>query len=329
MRSETLTQAMHKGGVMILCAVIAVVCALTSYFTSSADIPMSAHGFVDKWSGEWYPVPFWSGPVAEALLIVVILLVTANINKTFNLLRAMSKLPSSYFLIMCAASPALLFKLCPGTLLCAVVVLCVAILYYVSAHEKPDMRSVFLVFAILSGCASFDVSYLIYIPVMLLGCMQLRMFSLRVLSASAMGVATPWIIFMGFGIVGPDDLQVPMPEFNLPSFSDPHTMQLLCTLVISVCVTVVALAQNLVKFLSYNARLRSLLGVITLTTFVTILAAVADYDQMYSFLTLLNLCAAFQLSHMFRAIHNFPKSYIAIVSVMTVYVGLSIWQMLL
>lgn len=324
MKSELITHAMHARGALVLAALIAIAGAFAAY--SSVSVPtMSAQGFVSPWSGEWNLIPA-IGCGIEAALIVLIVVLINYLNKAYNLMRSTSKLQCTLFIVITSATPSLLIELCPGTVLCAVVLLCIAILYFVHISGIIDRRKIFLVFAILSGCTAFDAAYLVYILTMFLACIQLRLFSMRTLLAILTGVITPWVIFIGFGIVSVYDLQLPEWTFMLPDMHEVRNRILLLTVSLTLFLGICALLQNIYKIISYNAQSRALLSVITVNTLATILATVVDFDDVYPFLTLLNVMVAYQIAHMFVAILNFNKSYIAILSIIAIYLGIMMWR---
>lgn len=327
MKSELITHAMHARGALVLAGLIAIASAFVAYSSSFSPAAMSAQGFVGPWSGDWNLIPEIGWGIEAALVVLIVVLIN-HLNKAYNLMRSTSKLQCTLFLVITSATPSLLVKLCPGTVLCAVVLLCVAILYFVHVSGEIDRRKIFLVFVILSGCTAFDAAYLVYILTMFLACFQLRLFSMRTLLAIVTGLLTPWIIFFGFGIVTIADLQLPDWTFMLPDMQEVRNRILLLTVSLTLFLGLCALLQNIYKIISYNAQSRSLLSVITLNTLVTILATIVDFDDVFPFLTLLNVFVSYQIAHMFVAILNFNKSYIAILSLIAIYLGITMWRCL-
>lgn len=327
MNHAALTRNMHKRPTLAAACVAAALCMAFFFLHRGFPWPVEGYGLVDNWSGVWCAHPY-IGLGIELGIVGLIMLLMAYLNKAYNLLRTMSMLHCTLFILMEAATPPLLLTLNPGAVLCLVVLLCIAILFFDHMHAQPDTRRIFLVFFLLSICASAQYAFVVYIPVFLLACIQLKLFSLRALSAILLGIISPWIILMGFGIVVPDDLQMPMFALEMPQWAHPRTMLFVATVVVTVVLSVLALLQNLIKIISYNAQSRAMQSVMTTITVVTIAAVVVDFRNIYAYLTLLNCIAAFQLTHMFVAIHNFARSYLAVLFLVILYISLFIMKMM-
>lgn len=327
MNHAALTRNMHKRPTLAAACVAAALCMAFFFLHRGFPWPVEGYGLVDKWSGVWCDHPY-IGLGIEVALVSLTMLLMAYLNKAYNLLRQISMLHCSIFILMEAATPPLLLTLNPGAVLCLMVLLCVAILFFDHIHEQPDTRRIFLVFFLLSVGASVQYAFIVYIPVFILACIQLKLFSLRALSAIILGVISPWIILIGLGIVSPDDLQMPVFEPEMPQWAHPRTMLFLATVAVTVVLSVLALLQNLIKIISYNAQSRAMQSVLTTITVVTIAAVVVDFRNIYAYLTLLNCIASFQLTHMFVAIHNFSRSYLAVLVLVILYISLFVMKMM-
>lgn len=327
MNHAALTKIAHSRPTLGASCVVAALCMAIFFLYRGFPWPVENFGLVDNWSGTWCDDPYISLG-AEVGLIALIMLLMAYLNKAYNLLRQMSMLHCSLFIIMEATTPPLILTLNSGAVLCLTVLLCTAILFFAHLHENPDTRRIFLVFFLLSAGASVQYAFLVYVPVFILACIQLKLFSLRALSAIFLGIISPWIILMGFGIVTPDDLQMPAFALEMPQWAHPRTMLFLITVALTVVLSILALLQNLIKIISYNAQSRGMQNVITTITVVTALAIVADFRNIYAYLTILNCITAFQLTHMFVAIHNFAKSHIAILILELAFIALFVMKLI-
>lgn len=327
MNHALLTRNMHKRPTLVAACVVTALCMAFFFLHRGFPWPVEGYGLVDNWSGVWCHHPY-IGMGIELAIVALTMLLMAYLNKAYNLLRTMTMLHCTLFVVMEAATPTLLFTLNPGAVLCLIVLLCVAILFSDHIHEQPDTRRIFLVFFLLSAGASAQYAFMMYILVFVLACIQLKLFSVRALSAILLGIISPWIIFMGFGIVRPDDLQMPMFALEMPQWAHPRTMLFLATVGLTVVLAVLALLQNLIKIISYNAQSRAMQSVITTITVVTIAAVVVDFRNIFAYLTMLNCIASFQLTHMFVAIHNFSRSYLAVLTLVFVYLSLFVMLMM-
>ena len=326
MNHAALTKSLHNRATLAASCVTAVLCMAFYFLHRGFPSAVESYGLAKSWSGVWCANPY-IGVGAEAALMVFVMLLMAYLNKAYNLLRKMSMLHCSLFIIMEAATPTLLLTLNSGAALCLSVLICVAILFHASIHESTDTRRIFMVFFLLSAGMAVQYAYMVYIPVFILACIQLKLFSLRALSAIFLGIISPWIMMLGLGAVAPDDLQMPVFALEMPQWAHPRTVLFLATVVTTLALAILALLQNLIKIISYNSQSRAMQSVITTITVVTVVAIVIDFRNIFAYLTMLNCIAAFQLTHMFVAIHNFAKSYLMILIIMLVFVGLYIMKM--
>lgn len=328
MNHAALTKSLHNRATLAASCVTAVLCMAFYFLHRGFPEPVDSFGLVSSWSGTWCDNPY-VGVGAEAALMVLIMLLMAYLNKAFNLLRKMSMLHCSLFIIMEASTPTLLLTLNSGAALCLSVLLCLAILLHAHIHEITDTRRIFLVFFLLSSGMAVQYAYMVYIPVFILACIQLKLFSLKALSAIFLGIISPWIMMLGLGAVSPDHLQVPVFAIEMPQWTHPRTVLFLATVAFTLVLAILALLQNLIKIISYNSLSRAIHSVLTTITIVTAAAIVIDFRNIFAYLTMLNCIASFQLTHMFVAIHNFAKSYLMVLIIMLVFVGLYIMKMTL
>ena len=258
---------------------------------------------------------------------IVIALLLIYLNKIFNPMRAMTKLQAGLFLIMQGALPASSVWFGTGEMLAVVAILCIFLLY-ASYSDPGAMRNIFLAFLLISALSAADTAALILLPVFWLALAQMRIFSLRSVLASLIGIATPWIILLGLGIVSPADLQFPRPELASFSAAAPGEVPTLVTVATTAFLTVAAWLQNAMKILSYNARFRAFQSVLSVLSLVVILAVTLNYTRVMAYIPLLDCCAAMQVAHLFAAVHRREKSYIAILSLLFIYILFYLWTII-
>lgn len=289
---------------------------------ASVPYPAVSGGVVAQWSAPWRMA--WPGLNAALGLAVNIALAVAlvQLNGVFNLLRSITRLQAAAFLLIQMSVPAIVAYATPAVVTAAAVVACMALMFSVYASGGPlGMRRVFLVFLILSAGSAIAWPCVLYIPVMLLGCAQMRVFSLRTLLAAGMGIATPWIIILGFGMASPSDI-------HWPAAPGGRTNGAVAAVGLSAFAAVACWLLNAMKYLTYNAHSRAMISLVTVTTGVTVIAAAARYADALSLLPMLNVCAALQLGHLFGVIHTGRRSFIGILLCLLPFVLLGIWNSL-
>ncbi len=304
-------------------SLIALVCTSVLMFTNDINIVEGDRGFALPSANVWFEKGFTSYAV-NILFILVINVMLVLLNKHFNLIRSMTVLYVGLFMFMQMATPDIFAQLGPGTVLAMCVIACSMILN--SCYSNlVSTRSVFTIFLILSTCAATQYCFLVYIPVFLIGCAQMRIFNLRTIVAAMLGIITPWWILLGFGIVKPEQFHLPHIVSIVEAIDLSEVLQLTLTVGFTVLLTILAMLLNVFKTIAYNARTRAYFGLLNLVTVVTILAIAADYTNMTTYVTLMNCCAAYQIAHFF-AIHAGEKSYIGLISIIATYLGFYIWR---
>lgn len=327
---HNLFTALHSRVSMMLASLLAIAAAAAFCIWGGARYPVSDGGIVPQW-GLCAVSPGLGvlAPVLSTAIVIATACVLAFLNKAFNLLRGYTLLQSTLYLCMAIASPSLLATFNTGVALSCVLALC-CVLMYGSYGEANNQRQVFLAFFLLSACSALDYAFAVYVPVMWIAVAQMRIFSVRSLMASLMGIATPWIIYFGFGLTSPDSLAVPeLVEFDLPPTNDLPGITILCTALFTVVVAVICWLQNVMKIYSYNAQSRAQLGLIGLMMLVTIVAMCVNIPHASAFMPTLWLCASIQAAHMFAVIYHSPRSAVAILLLILIYLSIFAWRIMI
>lgn len=247
------------------------------------------------------------------------------INRAFNVLRSLTSLVAGMFFIMQAALPSVFDTFYGGDVMGVLMLFC-TILLFSSYGDPVCQRRIYLIFMLLSLAAFTDLSYILYLPVFLLGCVQMRVFNFRTLLAAGMGLITPpWILF-GFGIVTPSNLHWPtlLPLWEIFQTEDVIQGAVVAafTLICGVGFTVA----NLLKILSYNSRVRAFNGFLTMVMGTTGVFILLNFNNFAFYIPLLNCMSAYQIAHFFTYRRS-RRSYIPILLTLLVYIGFYIWTL--
>lgn len=320
-----MTEFLHSRYSVVVAALLAVAAALFCFYIGDFNYLPGNVGLIKGWGAQLQLTPQISMAVALCINVGIALLLVA-LNKTFNLLRSLTMLPGTAFLCMQMATPEYLLHIQAGTILCLVVIACMFVM--MANYANPcAQRSVFLVFFLLSGCSTFDNCYIAYLPVFWMACAQMKIFSLRTIIASLLGLATPWILLFGFAIIDPDDFN-PIKLSIISNMQMSSMAYMLVTVGVTLLVAIVSWLQNIMKILSYNAQSRAQLGMIAVTMLITIVAMAIDFDDIYGYLPLLNCCVALQLGHIFGVIFKQKRSYWAILLILFLFIMIYAWRII-
>lgn len=320
-----MTRLLHSRYGVVLAALMAAGAAWLFASMGQPSFPVADGALVPEWSLRNLHLGAWGIPVGWALNVAIAVLL-CYINKAFNLLRGMTMLQGGLFLVMEMATPSFLLTVRPGLVLCLAVVLCMLILYACYANPNAQ-RGVFLVFCMLSAGAAIDYAFLLFVPVFVLGCAQMRIFSLRSVMAALMGMATPWIIFYGFGLLGPGSVVFPDIYVSISADGMSTFSVLLSCAAFTSFVAITAWVQNIIKLLTYNAQNRAMLSLVNVIMLVAILASVANFTHVGVFLPVINCCASLQLAHLFVNTYKGDRSYVGILCIIFIYMAIYAWRL--
>lgn len=323
---KNLTAFLHQRGATAFMMVVACLCSLFAWQTG-AVVPMAGNlGWGVPSPNLWFPFAPVTAFAGMGVTVAVALL-TVYINRHFNVLRSLTSLVSTMFLVMQIALPSVLGQFYGGSLLSLLIMVCVGLLFSVYA-DPYGQRRVFLVFFLLGAAAMSQIAFLFYVPVFLVGCMQMRAFNMRTFLAALLGLVTPVWILLGFGIVKAQTLlQTPLSSLLTPAWSQFDTVDMVQTVVATGLTAVLGIlftVLNLMKILSYNSRVRALNGFLTILFGVTALLSLLDFINFTFYIPLLNVLAAYQIGHFFTYRRQ-RRTYIPLLLIAFMYAALFVW----
>lgn len=323
MKASALSQYIHSRGFAALLTAIAVTGAVVAYSCGNT-IPISGDkGLALPSANHWISSRFLSLAISLGLSLTVAMM-TVYINRVYNVLRSMTMLFAGIFFIMQAATPSLMNQLYGGIIACTVLIVCALILF--SLYGRPDStRRVFLMFFLASLTSLCQYTLLFYIPMLLIGCIQMRVLNLRSFLAAMTGCVTPLWIFIGFGIITPADLRCPDFISYFAMMTNREIAPIAATTAVTMIIGTFFTLLNLMKILTYNSRTRAYNGFFSLLLFATILLIIFDFVDLAVYIPLLNCCAAFQVGHFFT-LRRGRRSYIGIFAIILIYIALYLWN---
>lgn len=311
---------------VVVAAIIMLLGARFAFQLGDVTAITADRGFLFKSPNLWIADP-WLTMAVNTGLILATALAWLLIIQYFNPFRALTNLQSSLFIVMMVSVPDITDQLCTGTILAAVMPGCLALLWS-SYADIYRLRHIYLLFAVLSALTMTQYCFAVFIPAFIVGCIQMKILSLRTIIACVLGLATPWWIFFGLGVF--DTSSFHTPHFQL-AFDQIDTETVVNLLLVSVTTVVLIIATwmgNIMNILGLNANLRAFNGSIALIAIFAIIALVADFGNATSYLPTLMALAAYQLAFMFGRNKN-PRSFIPVISVMLIYMAFYAMRILL
>lgn len=304
-----------------------VLTALATWFAWSlgAVVPITGMMGVGLPSANaWIPQGFAS-LIAGVACTLATSLYAIHINSRYNILRSLTALVGGMFLVMQMAIPSVMGQFYGGTLLVLLALYCSSLLFS-NFDNRESQRSVFLIFLILSAATFTQVAFALYVLVFLVGCAQMRLICPRTMLAGVLGLITPPWILIGFGIVSPDELQLPETVYAWTLTLDSETIRSLIVVGFTIITGAAFAVVNILKILSYNSRVRAFNGFLTMLFIFTSIFILLNFNNYAFYLPLLNCVVAYQIAHFFTY-RRYPHSCIAILMIMAVYTGLYVWAL--
>ncbi len=309
MSEDSITSFLHSRGAITVATFLLICLTLVAY-TNDSVMPLEGNRALAFTSTNlWLP----QGVISLSLNLIVIVstaIAMQTLNKELNLMRSMTTLWPAMFLVAQCAIPSIDCLLNGGTLLAALFLISTALLF--SCYDRPERRRpVFMIFTILSLASLFQYGYMFFIPIFIIGLVQMKIFSLKTLVAALLGIITPqWILF-GSGLLSVED--VAWPEFvsSLSVLDVEGIVLLLLPIAATALIGIGFFVGNFMKLLSYNARTRAFNGFLAIMLPVTIFLSIFDYHNISLYWPLLNMLAAYQTAHFFTS-RRFTRSYIPI-----------------
>lgn len=237
----------------------------------------------------------------------------------FNPFRALTSLPASFFLIMMLSVPDITDQFYTGTLLAVVIPGCLALLW-TSFANTTRLRHIFLLFVILSGLTMTQYCFAFYIPVFIIGCVQMKIFSLKTVIAIVIGLVTPWWIALGFGLIDTTEFHMPEMSGLFAAMDTERIVNIVLVTVTTAALLIVAWFANVMNVLNLNANLRAFNGSISIISVFTLIAIIADFNNAAIYLPTLMLLASYQLAFMFGKMSDNRRVF-AVLSIMLLYVA--------
>lgn len=325
MSDRDITALLHSRWGAALLMTLAVAGAVAAY-ARQAVVPIWFDlGLGLPAPGTWVPQG-WPSLAAGLAANVGIGLLTLTINRTFNVLRSLTTLVAGLFFVMQLGLPSLLCQFYSGTLLALLILVCCALLF--SAYGSgAGQRRVFLAFCLTTLASFTNVSFALYLPVLLVGCMQMRVFNGRSLVAAILGTVTPPWLLIGFGAVSVDEIAMPDWLMAWSQWGDPHMFRSLAVAAFTLFTGGFFIVVNLMKILSYNSRVRAYNGFLTMTLIATGIYILFDFGSFRFYLPLLNCLTAYQAAHFFTYRRS-RRSYIPILLLILTYCGFYAWSLI-
>ncbi len=261
--------------------------------------------------------------IVNLLLVVSSGILLLRLNSLFSIIPKRTLLPLIFFLLLELATPQFSL-LCNGNLITIIMIAILFLLFF--SYQQNRAQSAFLIMGSISVCSLFCPPAIYYIPLLLLGFLQVRYFNLKSVLGALVGLITPFWILMGFNILSFEDFSLIFPTLSpqLPP-TIPYTQPLFWTIVLTVVLGLFSCAKTIYATTNEKRQIRSYNGFIALLSIYTITLLLLDYTHYTIYLPILNIAVALHAAFFFT---NSTKKigFILFYLVLTLYIGLFVWS---
>lgn len=289
-------QGIGKRGLAISIILMAAMCVASFLFDPGQRLTGES-GLCLPSPNLWDINPVWSWGI-NTFLIGAIAAGSFFLNRYYNFIRSTEPVLPTMFLVMAAANPWNDSYLSASTIICAVVVLCLAVLF--SCYRKPNAtQDIFIIATFISIGSMCQYAFLPFIFPMVAGAIIMKAFRIKEFFALLMGLIAPYWVGIGLGLL-------PLESFRFPeitnlfsgSVASPEIVTLFVSIGFMAFIGLVLGFNNSIKLYAGNSRVNALNMTISLTGVMSMICIIVDFTNMMAYLTTLCFTVAVQIANL-------------------------------
>lgn len=274
----------------------------------------------------WDIPRLWSWGI-NCFLLVFVALGATWLNRHYNFIHSTQPVLAAMFLMLTASNPLLCQYLSSSTLICAVNLVALAILF--SCHRQRNAtQQMFVIATLFSVGSMFQYAFLPYIFAYIVGAIVMKAFRFKEFLATVMGLVAPYWTGVGLGLIDPG-------WFRLPEITDlfngyaqaPELFVLMLSVGLAIFVGFLLGVNNSIKLYAGNSRVNALNLAIDMVGLVSAVCVVVDFTNMLAYLATLYLAVAVQVANL-CALWHFRREWLWVLVPSLVYIGFFIAMIL-
>lgn len=259
--------------------------------------------------GICFPSPnLWVIPdLGSAILNLIFIVITGValhlFNKTYNFVSSTDTIFPASFIILCCANP-WIGGLLSSSILMALANLMSMSLLFGAYRSRNATQQLFVCGSICALGAMFEYAFLLMIPAYIISAMLLKCFNFKGLVAIIMGIAAPFWVGVGLGIVPLDSFEMPTFTNLLNGFETNDALLIgLLNCGLTILITFLLTLDNAMKLYAGNTRRRLFNNSLIALGSVCAICIACDTDNIPVYMATLYMVMASQLANLF-ALHN-------------------------
>lgn len=272
--------------------------AALSYFAFPVDQPAGELGLT-LWSPNLWEIPQPFSAIANALLLIAIAFALILFNKSNNFVKGNDLVFPAAFLILTAANPWLTHYLETTTILAAANLLCLSILFS-RFGKRNNQNSLFYLASVIGLGTMIQYAFIPYALVYLLAAAMLKVIKPREVIAYLLGLAAPYWVLIGSGIIPIESFRFPTVHLITEGFAPPSdVLVMLIGTGATMLLGAIMLFNNAVNMTGASSKARSFNKVVNFVGISSAIFMVLDFTNMTAYIATMNIAVGIQLANAF------------------------------
>ena len=282
----------------------------------------SYNGIVEGWS-----IPAIENNIVGILVNCGIILLTATLLTKmathFQLVKEQTLLPLLFFVLFQLLIPGLVNQFAPTNAVSLIDFILVGILY-TCYQESHATEKGFIIALTLSSLSLVDAHILYFLPILVIGIIQMQVATLRTFAAMLVGLLTPYWLVWGLGIVTLSQLD--FTALATPLQMPNMTLSLLPIGVVMLIGFVMGIG-NLYNAFNEKIYTRATNGFINLLSTYTAILLIIDNTNCVQYLPILGGCVSLQACYFFstRTKRASTIALLILVALLVAWIGWMYW----
>lgn len=270
------------------------------------------------------PSPNMWGLSHEVSWIIYVILLSGTavalslINKSFSVVPGSGTMLPGFFMLTATSIPWVTGSLTSSCIMAPACLACLGILFN-NYRSGNAAQGIFLIATILSLGSMIQYGFLFMaVPILIIAAM-FKCLHLREAFAFLMGLAAPYWIVLGLGLIPLDALVFPQLS-NIWQSSLSHEMMFtgLLNIGFTAVVSLLLGLNNAMKLFAGNLRHQTFNAAVIVMEFCSVAMMVLDYNNLTAYIVTFYMCAAFQFANLF-ALWKIRKPWIPALIICAIY----------
>lgn len=309
---------MGKEG-MTLATVASLAMAAIAYFIAH-PVPLGGDMGICFPSPNGWGISALGGWILNLSTLLITCLTIYALNKEFRIVQGSDTVATGMFLVMVMSNIWVSGTLTSSGIMALANMLCLIVLF--GCYRKRNaMQEIFVIGTILSICSMIQYAFIFMTPVYLIGAMMLKCFNFKSFIAYLMGLAAPYWVGVGLGII-------PIDSFTMPTLSNLFTGYAtksglfvgLLNVGVTATVGFMLALTNGMRLYAGNTQRRLYNMVINVLGIAAALCMVFDFNNMVVYMATLYMITAIQLGNLF-ALQNVHHGSLGLFILSLLYVA--------